>query len=670
MYRSIIQSLTAIFLVFATAVAGVSQDTLYTFTFDTTLQGWTTVGIASADPAKAENAVWVLAPNGDAGTGAWSTGDLPIGSPSGGGALLFDSDGLDNGGNQGDEFVGTGAAPAPQRGEITSPALDFSNETTVILGFYQYYRYFANDRFSDFTTPNSSLEVSGDGGTTWTSYVLNEELLPNRSTRSSDVIAMDISEVAAGQSDVRVKFVWDGEYYYWLIDDVTFYNSWGLNLAILDYTNINNFQTPDFVMVDDTADLEVMIANQGDADITDSIMVWTRILDDNLDVVFSDTGYLEGLNLGDTAIWDFDEHWVPELLPQSGVDESYNVVYNVRMKGDTTPETIAPDDNLEFQAFLISDLSFRKVPGGDGFGFTGEVQEGTFEDFAFANYYELPASFTENLKITQIPFEAFSTDEDDPLVGKSVIGYVVKLPDDVVEQNAVLLNGQVNLVNFDFDGSLDALIQQGSVIGIGSYQFSIADDEPGAGPFNLMVNDFETNENPVILEPGNKYLIAIQYIGAANTIAQEISRSYKLYQISTLSYYPSFGGFRLLGTRASEPGEEPVRRATTYAENVAAIGVETEFVTAVDEDPLPEGSVKIYPNPASDFIQVDINFANALDATIFIADAQGKIIGADVIERALQEQRTYQMNRFPSGTYIVRVSTREGTKTEHVIVAH
>ena len=74
---------------------------------------------------------------------------------------------------------------------------------------------------------------------------------------------------------------------------MTFYNEIGNNLAVTAFTNVNNFETPDFQMVDDTVDLEMTFANHGDNDINDTIMVWTRVLDNNLEVIYSDTGYVK-----------------------------------------------------------------------------------------------------------------------------------------------------------------------------------------------------------------------------------------------------------------------------------------------------------------------------------------------------------------------------------------
>ncbi len=666
MYNSTIQTLATIFIFFATIVVGHSQTPIYSFTFDEGLDDWTAVGISSSDPERGDSALWVWAPEGNAGTGAFNSGNIAIGSPSAGGALLFDSDGYDNGGDDSPDAANTGPVPAPQKGEIISPPLDFSMETRVILAFYQQYRYFAHDAENDFETTNSYFEVSGDGGMTWTSFPVNEDISPNNSTRATDVIVQDISDIAAGQADVRVKFVWDGEYYFWLIDDVNFYNERGNDLAITAFTNVNNFETPDFSMVDDTVDLEMMVANHGDTDVTDTIMLWTRVLDNDLGVVFSDTGYIVGgLAVQDTTWYDFED-WIPSELEQNGTDENYNVVYNVRIKGDTAAEIVKPDDNVDFQGFLVRDLTLRKVAGGDGIGFTGEAGPGAFEDFTWANLFNFPNSFSQNLKISKVTFDAFSIDRDnDPLNGKSVVIYIFKLPAGTVMQGDTMLlveiDGTLDLINFDINGTVDELAADPEIaIGVGSYQFSARDDSEG-GPFSADVTDFE-GDGPVIIEAGFQYLIAVDYIGAANTIAQEVSESFPLYQVSSMAHYPSLGsGNSFLLLRTSD---------RNYARNVASIGVELEFTDAVDENPLPENSVKIFPNPANEVMNIDIDFETPAQTTVFLADAAGRILMVDTKKNLMREQLNYDLTKFASGTYVVRVSTHEGTKTEHIIIAH
>ncbi|MCB0688807.1 MAG: T9SS type A sorting domain-containing protein [Saprospiraceae bacterium] len=640
MYHSTIQTLTTIFTVMVLTITAYGQTEIYTFTFDNDLEGWTTTGISDT------NAVWVWAPNGDAGTGAFNSGQTPIGSASGGGALLFDSDGLDNGGDENNQ--GGGPSPSPQTGEIVSPSLDFTGQDQVILAFNQYYRYFAKSG-SDFTTPASSVEVSNDGGVTWTSYIINEDISPNQSTRSNDILALDISDVAGNQADVMVKFVWDGDYYFWLIDDVKFYDSRGVDLAVIDYTNIDNYETPDFAMVGDSFDLEMMVTNHGE-DVTDSIMFMVRVLtSENRDLVFSDTGWVEGLSAGDTVIWDFDRDWVPDAPPSQ---ESYILAYNVRYQGDTTPEIITPDDNVDFNVFDVRDFSFRKLPA------TGRTQGYNFggNQYDVANFLSLPESVTESLLFDKITFKI--CEGQDPLVGKTLIGFIVQLPDTARVLSGVLLNGETDLIGLDAATSLDELIAANQVIGIGSKLFAQGEEAAGCKDFNIeMLSDLDGENTEIKMEPGGKYLVGLRFAAGASDLFIGTNEDYKVWQLTSIVSTPG-------------DGSEGWGIVTDYQENAADIGVELTLSTAVDEKPLPENSVSIFPNPASDYVRVNIAFETPTDATVFMADASGKILNMKPLKNILSEQVNFNMNRYPSGTYIIRVATLEGTKTEHVIVTH
>jgi hypothetical protein len=107
-----------------------------------------------------------------------------------------------------------------------------------------------------------------------------------------------------------------------------------------------------------------------------------------------------------------------------------------------------------------------------------------------------------------------------------------------------------------------------------------------------------------------------------------------------------------------------------YQENAADVGLELTITTAVDERPLPENSVKIFPNPASDYVRADINFETPSEVTVFLTDASGKILNIRTLKNVLSDQVYFDMTRYPSGSYIVRVATREGTKTEYIMVTH
>lgn len=157
--------------------------------------------------------------------GAYWGGTTPINSPSqANGVALFDSDFLDNNGVQ--NAFGTGSSPSGHKGELISPRIDLTGNTDARIGvkFYAYYR--------DFLIPELSFSVSTDDGTTWTTVV---DLLAELPAMTEDFILQDLpTDTLAGISNltaVRIKFTFDGDYYFAIVDDVTIY------ISDLIYTN-------------------------------------------------------------------------------------------------------------------------------------------------------------------------------------------------------------------------------------------------------------------------------------------------------------------------------------------------------------------------------------------------------------------------------------------------
>ncbi|MCW3126920.1 MAG: protease-associated domain protein [Bacteroidetes bacterium] len=124
------------------------------------------------------------------------------------GYITFDSDSLDEGTGT---TQGTGPAPAPQHVELTSHAIDVSTHPRVRLDFYQ---YLANFRAT------SSVAFSTDS-INWTIDTLNADLSANAATDLADEkVTIDLSSIVNGQNNLFIKFIFDGEYYFWALDDI------------------------------------------------------------------------------------------------------------------------------------------------------------------------------------------------------------------------------------------------------------------------------------------------------------------------------------------------------------------------------------------------------------------------------------------------------------------
>lgn len=185
--------------------------------FDGGLNGWSTATI-SCDGVSLALDTWKYDPDGVLDEGALSIGNAP-GPSFCNGMMAFDSDYLDNGGrilnpdgsiNTG--TIGTGPCPAPQIGALISPIIDISssNIAGISLAFYQETKQLNSSYFVQFST---------DGGENYSSHIpINNELERNDLNQKNKMTIP--LPGAAGASQLRIKFVYSGNYYYWLIDDV------------------------------------------------------------------------------------------------------------------------------------------------------------------------------------------------------------------------------------------------------------------------------------------------------------------------------------------------------------------------------------------------------------------------------------------------------------------
>jgi len=114
-------------------------------------------------------------------------------------------------------------------GWITSPSLDFANVGSVSIAWEQYFRYCC------YSYAPIYLQVSNDGGASWTTFDAHGTFIESANTASANPLptAVDISCAAAYQSNVLIRFSYlqapevgnSYSHYYWGIDDVIIYEN-------------------------------------------------------------------------------------------------------------------------------------------------------------------------------------------------------------------------------------------------------------------------------------------------------------------------------------------------------------------------------------------------------------------------------------------------------------
>ena len=204
---------------------------------------WLTSG-GTANGASDTDAVWVYrgtstTPNNTVGSrggyaGAAGVAQWPITSATASnGFVIFDSDFLDNAGIAGN--FGNGIAPSVQVASMVTDMIDLTNYTVIDLMFTQYYRRFAGPGSSQ-SVPATYIDFSTDGGATFPySVTLNAAIAVNSGTASNDIATISAGSMVGGHDSVKVRFRWDGDYYFWQIDDIAIINTPANRLTYTDY---------------------------------------------------------------------------------------------------------------------------------------------------------------------------------------------------------------------------------------------------------------------------------------------------------------------------------------------------------------------------------------------------------------------------------------------------
>lgn len=95
-----------------------------------------------------------------------------------------------------------------ENAELISPAFDCSAYSQVLLSLEHFFRYYANS--------NYRISVSGDNGVNYFTLAFD-----STETANAESLFFDISSYAAGNSQVRLKFSYTGNWsWYWAVDDI------------------------------------------------------------------------------------------------------------------------------------------------------------------------------------------------------------------------------------------------------------------------------------------------------------------------------------------------------------------------------------------------------------------------------------------------------------------
>ncbi len=599
-------------------------------TFNGGLNDWTTEGLSSKVADSSANAIWTWTDDSTASKGSfWQYAPYPIESPTASnGAAVFDSDFLDNGGDYAtNPVLGDGLAPSPHAGVLTSPSMDCSGEPRVAVLFYQSYRNFST---------KTTVEASNDGGNTWTSYAIkhNDELKTYFVTGGDSWRWVDISATAANQADVRIRFKFDGDYYYWIIDDVALIKAPTNDLAITDYFYAaGSYQQPSMTDVScDTMGFSCHIANIAKVD-QDSVTAYVRVLDEDDNVI-----HVDSVELGmvrDTVTNDLVEF--PVKWSPGNTEGRYRMIYSLSNDGDD----FYPLDNADGRAYEITSNQFAKGSRARNYFYPATAPTSYLAEGCIYNTCDFVHDGLE-VAIDSLGFSVADRGRGS-LVGAKVTIWVKKVLGDIKPPKNLLGPGMT-----EFDGP-----DGWETEGVNTFTFT-SDDQGRETQWITEFIDITDDPVDVVLDPNSTYLSLV--------VTSAVDESLGLGIGSTGDMNYSGGKGVIL-----QDGEA----YDTWNDFTGAPQIvwKLKFLVNSKQPVLNDNALQIIQNPVSDELRFNMEFANPTKVSYAIGTMTGSIIEMGQWEGVQNETQSLDVSKLANGSYLLRIQTENGIATRKFVVA-
>jgi hypothetical protein len=426
-----------------------------------------------------------------------------------------------------------------------------------------------------------------------------------------------------------LRWQWEGNYeYYWNIDDVQLFNQNPTarhNIALGEFFYpASSFAAPVSQIAADTFGFYAYLSNKGlNTQTNVTLKAWVE--DEVGTVIYADSVVVPALAPGvvDSAIF-LNNVYAPEL--SVGL---YFVKYSVR--ADSVDQR--PTDNAGASPFVVTDFTFSKEN-------QPSIATRTSQDIGWSvgNNYRITSGLLEKYVAKTASFSFGTNEAELPIANVTGSITLFKVNDDV----------PANWAGFDrtqfFSGSL-------TWVGLADYVAPAGIQNGDLQTVDLL--DLTTGAPGIELESGARYFLMISYGDDVKATNHFFNKDIKYVDVVSSMVFTDqwyLAGF-----------------GNDYA---AVMRMDIALATSTDVKALPDNALSIFPNPVNDMVRLKVDFNKATDATITIAQLDGRVIRYENREGLTNETLSYQLPNLAAGTYLARVATKEGTKTKKFVVLH
>jgi hypothetical protein len=595
-------------------------------------KGWITMGLASTStaPANIDSTVFMWASDGTAKSGnLWSpaNGDTRITSldtTRGFGAAMFGSNFLD----------ASGQSLSPHTGELWSPVFDATGLNDLTLMFQQTNRHYQSNTTID-CFQSTAVSWSEDGGVTWKPLICLEENegygLYERMPRNTPTAVK--LKGSKGTNKFRIKFHFDGEYYYWLLDDVrvgvlknnvTLSKSW-VALPANAIMQRNNTDSVRF-MVD--------VVNNGTVPARNVKLTVDVLNSTTLANVFTTTRNYGTLAPDSTA----QNELLPQaFFPPNSAATNYDIRYKITY--DST-DMFQRDDSIYFAAgLLVRDSIFSNERSGFLAGGYAPSISAPTRAWKMGQYYYFPKGATSTA--TRISAYIQASSATTPISAPRTYGAGLYEWTDLNNNDSIEVNER-KLV---------------------AYGETVVPALSTASGLNVVLENF-IGSTPVYLKNNQVYLAMLEINPTTPNTSwfgyfdDRARFSYGPMEFATRKAgKPRYAG--VIDVNASDPNS--VWRTNVFGGNQYAPRVTLwAWPIRIDtKDDLPSTyKVSVYPNPVGAQLNINVDFPKSEEAVLFrVFDLKGQLLQEREYSNVQKETLNMDVAKLANGSYLLQVQT-------------
>jgi hypothetical protein len=614
--------------------------------------GWVTRGLTVGGTANKDSARWVWRRDASASGGAFYGGFTFLASPSRlNGAAVFNSDFLD--------LTGT---DSPHSGEMISPKMDLTGRKDVVVQFNQLYRNFQ---------ATTLISYSTDDGATWSApFNVNDDILVNTATTDpvdktqTDATLKYVKLVGSvGSANFRIKFTFNGEYYFWIVDDVKIIN--------VDYdVQMTSFYAipPSLYTPKDQGEPVHFIADVKNAgrfpmkNVKLSVNVWRA--SDRVNVFSTTSSQYPASVVQDTTV---ENRILPNALNLNTLNPGV-YIGSYRVSGDSSSrDGIPANDSVRF-AFVVSDTTapLSVVPAaGILSNYTKEdvnVRQtgnaasywaaGVPKTWRVGNFYRIIKGKGKSLSSIVTRMNPFL------VAGKSLLGAIYEWKD--ANNDEEIQVAERNLVAYA------ELPVAANVANANAWlTFKLIDLATGKA--------FQAKDSTNYLAMIEIDAPASSTINPTVVFNDQYQYNAAIYVADSLRKPPVYN--IILGRDATDvwslAGYNDGRNQKSKLIPCIRLNVTSFYLTDVKNVLSDENKLTIYPNPSNgaNIINADVDLVQASEALINVMTMDGKYVYEQAVDKIQKTQIQLDVSEYAAGIYMLKITTANGIMTKRFVIA-